>query len=129
MLLRLVNLIPIFIALKAACEDFCVPPREKKEKANYHIYTAATVFERFCATKNLIIIDRKDIGTITKEGYYASCGLALLAAVELALNFGCSYPIAVATTIIFCFLAALIGSFKKRILRLSRKILIKRNII
>lgn len=120
----------LLIFLKRLCIILCVPPREKKEKLKYHIITAETPFEKFCTTKNLIHVDEKDIGTITKEGYYPSCVVALFCAIELALVFGCSLGFAVYSSIFGTgAITLVIAVFKKRILNLSRKILIKQNII
>lgn len=129
-LFRIINAIPLFIVLKRACNDFCAPPRSKKEKANFHIILASTPFEKFCTTKNTIIVDEKDIGKITLEGYYVSCVLALVTAVELAINFGGSLAFAICSGIAVDFLLAFVGSvLKKSVLRLSSKVLTRHNIV
>lgn len=128
-LFRIINAIPLIIVLKDACQDLCAPPRDKKEKLKFHIFYASTPFEKFCTTKNTLVVDEKDISKLTKEGYYASCILALLVAVELAINFGGQIKLAVYSAIIVDFLNAFISSvLKKPILKLSGKILAMHNI-
>lgn len=127
-LFRLLNAIPLIIVLKDAYMDLCAPPRDRKEKLKFHIYYAATPFEKFCTTKNTILIDKKDISKITKEGYYPSCILAFITAVELAINFGGPFILAVYSAIAVDFLNAFVSSvLKKPILRFSSKILAKHN--
>lgn len=75
-------------------------------------------------------VEKNDIGTITKEGYYASCVLALIAAIELALIFGGSFSLAVYSVTIVDLIITLIALiFEKKVINLSRKILTKRNML
>ena len=129
-LFRIINAIPLFIILNSACKDLCAPPSNKKEKANFHIIYASTPFEKFCTTKNTYIVDEKDIGKITLEGYYVSCVLALITAVELAIDFGGSLALAIYSGIAVDFLHSFVSSvLKKSVLRLSSKVLTRHNIV
>lgn len=117
------------IELKLVCETMCAPPREKKEKLNVHIFHATSPFEKFCASKNRIDVSEKDIGTITKEGYYPCCVLALItisAVCFLAFDVT-STSLVVAYSVLL--IQGLTVACKKPILKLSKRILTKCNII
>ena len=69
---KLITIAILVYMLKETCSRLSAPPKDKEERKYFVIIPITNLLMKFCKCTDPRYIDKKDIGTVTLEGYWLS---------------------------------------------------------